>query len=346
MKVAIIGGGLAGTACAYVLHQYGADCTIYEAGETLAAGASGNDLGLYNPRFSAHRTPEAQFYTGAFALALRAFKELDGIDWNPAGALHLITDEKKEKRFSQMLESWAWPEEDMRRVSAQGASEIAGIIVQHEAVYLPHSGSVSPARLCEAYSRTADIKLKTRVESPGDIQADAIILACGMGVLDFEETKWLPLSGVRGQITQAAANETTRRLKCNLCYGGYMTAAQSGTHMIGSTFQRWLDHDDVLPEDDADNIAKLSAITPELAENLQVNDSRAAIRTTAKDQFPVVGSVPGHKNLYVSTGHGSHGILSSLIAAHVLADIILDQPRSMPVSVLEKLKPARFGGPV
>lgn len=51
-RIAIIGGGLAGTSCAYVLKQYGFEPVIYEAGDKLAYGASGNEVGLYNPRFS------------------------------------------------------------------------------------------------------------------------------------------------------------------------------------------------------------------------------------------------------------------------------------------------------
>ena len=106
MKIAIIGGGLAGTACAYVFRRAGLEPVLYEEAAALASAASGNEVGLYNPRFTAEKGPEQEFYAGAFFEALKVFGELDGIDWNPYGALHLVNDEKKGKRFPQTARTW------------------------------------------------------------------------------------------------------------------------------------------------------------------------------------------------------------------------------------------------
>ena len=109
MKVNIIGGGLAGCALAYVLKQNGVKPVIYEAGETLASGASGNDVGLYNPRFTASYGTVGQYFSTAFERALEIFKMFgDDIEWNPCGALHLMNDEKKTRRFPKMVDSWPW----------------------------------------------------------------------------------------------------------------------------------------------------------------------------------------------------------------------------------------------
>lgn len=62
MKVAVIGGGLAGCAAAYILKKAGAEPVVFESSSTLASGASGNELGMYNPRFSAQRTPQSDFF--------------------------------------------------------------------------------------------------------------------------------------------------------------------------------------------------------------------------------------------------------------------------------------------
>ena len=107
-KVAIIGAGLAGCAAGYVLKQAGYEPVIYELGEKVAPAASGNLLGLFNPRLSAELTPEGRFYKAAFEKALDLFPTLEGIDFNPCGALHLITDEKKENRFGKLLQNWGW----------------------------------------------------------------------------------------------------------------------------------------------------------------------------------------------------------------------------------------------
>ncbi len=294
MKIAIIGGGLAGTSCAYVLKQAGAEPVIYEAGETLAPAASGNPLGLYNPRLSAERTSQSDFYAAGFALAVRTFTAMsplplgeggmpqgipgEGVDWNPCGALHLMTDEKRAKRFRQTIQNWNWPPEHMRILSASETSETARMELPFESLYLPDSGTVSPKKLCAAYARNVETHLNTKIENLADLKADAVILACGMGVKNFFPA--LPLQSVRGQITQVKATEATKNLKCNLCYGGYFSPAADGIHTLGATFQRWLDHAEIVEQDDADNIAGLAEISPVLARGLKTTRSRAAVRTT------------------------------------------------------------------
>jgi len=100
-RIAIIGAGLAGTSCAYVLKQYGYNPVIYEASDKIAAGASGNNLGLYNPRFTAQRDEISGFYVPAYAQIIRLGQKAgDVVDYNPTGALHLINKEEKAKRFS------------------------------------------------------------------------------------------------------------------------------------------------------------------------------------------------------------------------------------------------------
>ncbi len=181
-KVAIIGGGIAGTACAYALKNGGAEPVIYEAGDNLASATSANPLGLYNPKLTAHRTPQSDYFVAGFSMTEHTFKVLDDIDWSPCGSLHLITDEKKEKRFPQTLENWRWDPDHMRLLNAKQASEIAGVEVRHEALYLPDAGFVSPRKLCHAYARDIEVKYNTRVENLSDIEADAVILASAMGV--------------------------------------------------------------------------------------------------------------------------------------------------------------------
>jgi tRNA 5-methylaminomethyl-2-thiouridine biosynthesis bifunctional protein len=341
-RVAIIGGGLAGTACAYVLKHYGATPVIYEAGAALATGASGNQTGLYNPRLSAERSAESDYFTAGFAMAVRAFGELPGIDFTRCGALHLITDEKREKRFAQCIKNWGWDSEHMRLVDRRQASGIAGVELDHAALYLPDSGTVSPKKLCERYAEGAEIHLNARVEDLSALDADIIIIANALAAQQFSGVAFLPLKPVRGQVTQVRATPQSEKLRCNLCYGRYMSPARSGVHMLGATFQRWLDHSDIIDEDDADNIAKLAEVTPGLAAGLEIAGQRAAVRTTTPDFFPVAGRVPGRENLYVSTAHGSHGIISSLASAHLIGTMIAGHALPLPRATVEKLSPARF----
>ncbi len=103
-SIAIIGGGLSGTATAFILKQYGFNPVIYEASDSLGAGSSGNECGFFNPRFCALWDFTAQFSSPAFAQFITMAKHADDeIEYNPCGALHLINTTEKEKRFSSMI---------------------------------------------------------------------------------------------------------------------------------------------------------------------------------------------------------------------------------------------------
>ncbi|MGQ0526895.1 MAG: FAD-dependent 5-carboxymethylaminomethyl-2-thiouridine(34) oxidoreductase MnmC [Alphaproteobacteria bacterium] len=316
-KIAIIGGGLAGTACAYVLKQRGFEPVIYESSSTLAPGASGNEMGLCNPRLSAEQNTDNAYFMAAFDLALETFPQLEDIGWSPDGSLHLLTNEKRQQRFKKAAPHWGGR---ARLVNREEASQIAGVPVEYDALYLPRAGTVSPRKLCAAYAKDIEVVYSTPIENLADIKADFIILACGMQVKNFHESVHLDLKPVRGQVTEIAALPQSSALKCNLCFSGYITPVQAGTHMIGATFQRWLDHSDILPEDDARNLELLFAAVPALTGKYTVTGHRAAVRTTSPDHRPVVSALTDH--IYVSTAHGSHGILSSLMAAHKIAHMI------------------------
>lgn len=344
-KIAIIGAGLAGTSLAYVLKQAGMEPVILETGNEIAPGASGNLIGLYNPRFSADWTPQAQFYSAACFKALETFEQLAEINWDPCGTLHLITDGKKARRFPKTLQNWGWEPEDMRLLTAREAAEIAGIKIVHDALYLPRGGSVCPQKLCRAYAQGIEVHLNTPVEDLQSVRkkyaADVLVIAGGMGTLRFLECKTLPLKPVRGQVTLVKAEEKTETLRCNLCYGGYISRSVEGVHVIGSTFQPWLNHSDTIDQDDADNIGRLRAAVPALRDvDFAITGQRAAVRTGAKDRFPVVGKLAD--SLYISTGHGSHGIISALMSAHILRDMIAGHAPTCPQEVLKALSPRRF----
>ncbi len=338
MKVAIIGGGLSGCALAYVLKHAGHDPVVYEAGSSLANGASGNSTGLYNPRFTAERNAQSDYYAAAFSLALSTFKTLKDIDWNPCGALHLMNDEKKTKRFAQTVKNWGWDKDQMSILNAVQASEIAGVDLNYDALYLSQSGSVSPRKLCEAYMQDVGFHLNACVENLDDINADAIVLACGPATKKIVAD--LPIGTVRGQITEVKASQLSQDVKCAICYGGYFSPAQNDRHIVGATFQRWLDHSDLVEQDDQDNIQKLADNIPGMEQGLEIVDQRASVRASSQDHFPIVGHVKD--NLYVSAAHGSHGILSSLMAANLLSDMLLDRPRCLSTATIEALSPARF----
>lgn len=339
-NVAIVGGGLAGTAAAFVLKRQGIAPVIFEKESALASGASGNLTGLYNPRLSAQRTAESDFYTAAFAQAFRTFNEIrrgHDVAFNPCSSLHLFTDADREKRLRGADENWGWHKTHLHLLDSAAASRRAGVTLGHGALALPDAGTISPAALCRAYADGIDLRLN---ETP-DIETlcenhDAVILANGAAAAAFLD---LPVHTVRGQVTRIGTLPEVYGLKTNLCFGGYLSPRQNGEHMLGATFQRWLDDCNVKDGDHEDNLRKLQGVLPGLSRPA-VTGGRAGLRASSKDRFPVIGHL--HNNIYVSTAHGSHGIVSSLAGAHLMADLMTGAPRSLSRATARALSPGRF----
>lgn len=348
---AVVGGGLAGTAVAYSLQKRGRSVSLYEQNK-IASGASGNPVGLFNPRFTAQKSADSDFYGSAYALAVRTFQEIQkstDIDYRTCGSLHLMTDADKEKRFNAVSQNWGWHTEHLEIYSAAEASEASGIDVPYPCLYLPDSGTVSPEKLCQAYSSSVNIIYEgvDKIERQGDvwivngIPYDVVVLANGIECLAYEQTADLPLHTVRGQLTFAASEVQT---KANLCYGGYCSVAQNGLTVIGSTFQPWLTTTEVRDEDHQRILDNLFAAVPQFAGKFTITGGRASLRTAAKDRTPIGGKVPGHDDLYISTAHGSHGLLSALMIGEYIASESAGEISILPKSVSEKISPTRFGG--
>ncbi len=329
-EIAIHGAGLAGCAAAYVLPQYGFTPVLYDP-NGLASGASGNAVGLINPRFTAFRGADSDFYTAGFAQTVRTFGAFDDVGYKKCGSLHLITDADKEKRLTRTAENWGWNAAHMQLLNADEVSDVAGVALSRPALFLPDSAQICPRTLCEKYA--AGVRL---VHDVADLPEGPAIFASGAGIVSqFPD---LPFHTVRGQITFARANAVSQNMRTNLCYGGYIAAPIDGVHAVGSTFQKWLTDTDGRPEDDADNLAKLYAEIPALG-SLEITGSRAALRVASRDRFPLIGPVG---NAMASAAHGSHGILSTLMAAHILADYLRGGPYAVGKSVLKALHPYRF----
>jgi len=328
-RVAVLGAGLAGTSCARALKNRGVDVTIFDQ-YGVAQFASGNPLGLYNPRFSQFRTAESDFFTSGYA-ALAAANAPD----QRCGSLHLLTDDDKRKRLSGMMQNWGWHSDHVQMLDATQASDRACIKLSHDAVWLPDSGYVNPAQLCATYAD--GIPVQAGEYDPR--QFDAVILANGIAAKDHPGLSDLPLHTVRGQISFLTGDVTT---KANICYGGYLSAQHNGGYVAGATFQQWRTDTDVTDEDHQDILAHLYKTIPELTDRFSVTGGRTSLRCAAKDRFPVIGPVPDSANLYVSTAHGSHGLISTRAGAEYLADLICGTPVSLSAATVAALEPVRF----
>ncbi len=341
MRIAIVGAGLAGTACAYIFKNHGFDVAIFEASDSLAAAASGNDWGLFNPRLSATVTPESTYFATAFRDSLSVFDQFKDINSERFGSIHLMDNDRRKNQFGKCQKNWGWDTGEMRFLDADEASDIAGIALKHKAIFLPEAGALSPVKLCAAYAEDVPVFMNRCVRDLEALEADIVILAAGTGTLKFSEAKDLPLRCIRGQVSKFTASAESSKLKTALCYGGYSTPARGGVHIVGATFEPWSDHAEIHAQDDVWNLKMLNAVAPEITDGMEVVGQRASVRVGMKDRFPAVGRVSDR--VFASVGHGSHGIISSLMAARLLVQMVEGREVDcLPDATVRALNPLRF----
>ena len=72
-----------------------------------------------------------------------------------------------------------------------------------------------------------------------------------------------------------------------------------------------------------------------------IDELRVCARPQSVDGRPLVGRVPGHENLFIAAGHGPWGISTGPATAALVADLILGRPVTIPA----ELDPGRFSLP-
>lgn len=205
-------------------------------------------------------------------------------------------------------------------------------------------------------------------------EAPVMVLAGGAEVTRFSETAELPLKRIRGQITRLPATRASGSLTTVVCAEGYVAPAMAGEHTLGASFR--FDSDSLQPsaEENRENLALLEDISPDLAQRLNADQldpaqlqGRAGFRCTSPDYLPLVGPLadaeafanayqllkrnaraqpaidcPWQEGLYISSAHGSRGLLSAPLAGELLAAWLNDEPLPVPRQVAEACHPNRF----
>lgn len=202
--------------------------------------------------------------------------------------------------------------------------------------------------------------------------APVAVLACAAQVRDFAPTAQLPLKAIRGQITRLPATPASEALATVVCGEGYVAPARLGEHTLGASFDfQRLDTQPSVAEHEH-NLGLLTQISPTLADSLASGpanalEGRVGLRCTSPDYLPLVGPVvdrdlfderyqvlarnaraqcdepcPWLPGLWVNSGHGSRGLITTLLAGEILAAWLEHEPLPVSQEVAHACLPVRF----
>lgn len=350
--LAIVGSGIAAACMAQALKSYPGE--IIHIYKKLADGASGNPQAAVYPPLQAQWNPFSEFYLHAFLFAKRFYSpwQNHSVHWS---GLHLkarsVDDRARQAKILKL--------EPYQQTIQPGAHGIA----------LPEAGWISPVQLVhrmfedsknyrqEHHFKTTTIE-NTHVSSIKDnlcgvslccegsskrITVDSVVLCCGhqANELYFDP----PIRPVRGQVTQLKWQGSPKHIhelgSEVICEKTYATPLTENTFCIGATFEKGSLSTEVQRESDTENLNQFNKMSGEHYQTQDIVSSRASIRATTPDHFPMIGT-NSTGNISMISGLGSRGFTSAPLVAETLASQILKKPLPVGSRLLSKLTIDRF----
>lgn len=199
-------------------------------------------------------------------------------------------------------------------------------------------------------------------------EADSVLIANSYLAGHFTQTAPIPIVPIRGQVSYVKTSPASEALKSVVCGQSYMAPAWEGLHSVGASYSRNIADTALSVQEHTQNLAGISPHLP--ADSLlasSIADGRVSVRATTRDRMPIVGQVPDFSafeqlyarlgqsarkhsdtavpnvaGLYVSIGHGSHGMSNAPLAAEYLASLICGEVLPLQRELIEVIHPARF----
>ena len=354
-RLAVLGSGIAGASIAAAARRRGLDAIILDAAPDPGAGASGNPAALLMPRLDRAHTGLSRLFLAAYLFALDAYRGLGQEAFSPCGVIEIP-----------------------RPGRAEALADLLADPPLPDALFAPHTegalhrqaGLVRPAAALSALIGTTPVLYRAAVKSlhqqgPGWAlfsnegavlaQSDAVVLANGPGLNQFDATRFLPIEWSRGQIEWGA---TTTPQSGPARAGGPYAAPFGDGVLFGATFDRLAALDPATPDAKSrqQNLESLNAIAPDWAQSLLLEPlaSRASIRAAMPDRAPIAGPIPDASTaslgapidrlagLYLLGGLGARGFLLAPLLGETVVSALMGETAPLDAEALAAIDPARF----
>ena len=391
-SVTIIGAGIAGCTTAAALSKRGYNVTIIDRHARAGQEASGNQQAIIYPKLSIRDEPLPRINLAAITLASRYYQTF----WNrglgqQCGVLVIPEGERQLKQFEQLGQHFYHQKSLVRLVDNAQMEAIAGISLDtSHGLYFSKLGWLPPATICQEILKDHNIALVQgdvaqlfRNKSTGQWElldakgeqlshSDIVVVANAYDCEKFEQTNFLGITKLRGQVTELPVTEDSQSLKTVICGEGYIAPPNKGTHGCGATYNKAINSTELRIQDHQTNLDQITKTDQGIGRaigTVQLNklEGRANFRCTTRDYLPIVGPVPDVSamletyeslrvdarkdspvmgtylpNLYINCGMGSRGLGYAPLTAEVLAAEIHQQLGLLERELRQAMHPSRF----
>ncbi|MES2984426.1 MAG: bifunctional tRNA (5-methylaminomethyl-2-thiouridine)(34)-methyltransferase MnmD/FAD-dependent 5-carboxymethylaminomethyl-2-thiouridine(34) oxidoreductase MnmC [Pseudomonadota bacterium] len=351
----VIGGGIAGCTVARALAERGVRVTLLERG-AIAQGASGNAAAVLFPQLTKRWTASAAWYFTAYGFMLRQLLQWDAghAAHQTIGMLRVPRHAQEEAQLRGLNATLGLDPAIVHWVEHEEASVLAGVALGTGGAWFPQGTWVAPGPLCRALLQHENITVCEQVaatslqregafwevtaQDGAIFAADICCVAAAHECATLLPEMGLTLHAVGGQVSEVNAADVVAPLRSMLCHRGYVIP-HGDRYLIGATYNHDVDDCTVTDDNHARNLEDLATFLPGWLQG-HACGGRMALRATTPDRLPYVGAVG--EGLYVSTGHGSRGMLSAPLAAEVIASLILGEPVPLTQALRQVVDPLRF----
>ncbi len=369
-RVAIIGAGIAGAACAQALTRRGVETVVLEAAPALGAGASGNPAGLVMPRLD-RAGVLAPFHLAAYLHAVAAYEALGVFE---ACGVEQRAEARDVSALKDLMADPPLPPDWFCAVGADAALHVrAGLVRPVKAIAAMLNGA---QLICESpvekLERAGEGWVLRAPDGRALLKADAVVLACGAALAQFGPASFLPIALSRGQIEWGAGEAPAH----TIASGSYVASFDDGV-LFGATFDKVLgprayslaETAEAIHASRRRNLAALGKLAPDIAASVDAGTlrSRAALRATTPDRAPIAGLLPdaeawlaqyaalahggkvksdapppAHAGVYVIGGLGARGLTTAPLLGEIVAGEMFADPPMLSRAARDAVHPARF----
>ena len=345
--VAIIGGGIMGSAVALRLAQRGVGVTVVERG-IPGAEASSAAAGILGPQMEADGPgPLLELGLASRALypALAAeLRDATGIDvgYDRSGVLAVALDDAGER---ELVDRRAWQQRRSLNVGWLSGDEVRtrgpalGPAIR-AALEFPEDAQVVARELARAFSQaaaSAGARFLTGryvrrvliekgqaigVELDGEtLPAGSVVVAAGSwsGLVEGGGVPATVVRPARGQLVSIETRPPLFRHVVSV-RGGYIVPRRDGTVIAGSTVEMAGFRKQVTVAGLAGILTLARTLVPALGD-APVTGTWSNFRPFTEDHLPVLGATPV-RGLVLATGHFRNGILLAPITAEAIAELV------------------------
>ncbi|WP_332649928.1 glycine oxidase ThiO [Lysinibacillus sp. 54212] len=343
-EVAIVGGGIIGSAIAYYLSKEQINVAVFEENQigAKATGAAAGMLGAHSECEGDVNVffPFARYSQSLYWKLKEELYELSGIDlgYRKGGILKLAFSNQDKKELGAMLAqpTVTWLEaEEVRKLEQDVSPHIVG------AAFIQDDINVLPIGVCQAFAKSAKVlgasifdytkvlQVKKQQDTfliettRGLVEAKRVVIASGVWSTTFFKELGLQhgMTPVKGECISVTDEQAV--LKSTIFHDKYYIVPRNdGQLVIGATMKEndWTEH--VSLNGIETLIQKAKELLPTSA-HMKIDSVWSGLRPQTFDQKPFIGHHPEDESILFATGHYRNGILLAPATGEMIVNLIL-----------------------